>query len=790
MNLTSITFNYKLKIILFLALSILFISFSTKNSHALTYNYTSYPMDDTTFQASFTMNAASIQSFLQNEGSGLASFSDVENCGPTTGANYSFYATYYSCGQTESAAQIIYDASQAYQINPQVILAMMQKEQSLITTPNPSASQLDYAMGYGCPDSSTSCSVSGFFNQVDNGTWQLRADIDLINGQSYWGYSPSAYPCDSSTNYYSAALLPGNNVTFYDDYGTAYANFVIPNSSTAALYCYTPHVFPGSAAEYYSGYYWFVYYFSIWFGSSVTPYAFMSTSSPAMYMFINGYKVSIPNTAILQDYGISPNALVILPQSQINNIPTPSLSANNISPTLSSIIAVYGQSTDYLVSVGQKYVISPSQFTNFGFSTNNISYATASFVDSINGSGNLSNFISTPSNNVFEVTNGVKNIILNPNIFYNLDPSGTTTELSDYIANSIPSGTPIANSPILLGTSSGAVFLYDEGQYYGISSINVFDCIGFSSTLNIAYYPLANDSYINPVTTSGTFSNCLVNNGSNAFLLNGNLKYPVPNNYINLSETQGLTPVMNYIVNLMPTGPILNTPALQASGSPTIYYLSGGGIKTIPSIQTYNDLGISQVAQLNPFTINGLTNEGVILVDGEIVMGSNGGAVYMISGNSRIVFKDAADFLGYKFNWNDIQTINQSQLDQSYPFNNQVVQNYIYDSANSTVYLVDQSGCYFLNANDLNNFNTSINQIIQNTQYSDAITENINLSTCGQASNVVLDTSNGTVYQISNGVLHPFPSWQSLQQFENSSTPSFMQLSYSSLNNLTIGSDE
>jgi hypothetical protein len=265
--------------LLFFSCALLFIGLSlvkTPLVHAQSsFDYTDHLMDDSVFESSGTMSASSIQGFLQAEGSGLASFSDIENCGSTSGAHYSYYATYYSCGQTEPASKIIYDASQAYGINPQVILATLQKEQSLVTTPNPVASQYNYAMGYGCPDSG-SCSYPGFFNQVDNATWQFRTDMDLGTGINWWGYTPASYVCGGATKYYSTALLAGNNVTFYDDSGTAYENFTLPNMSTATLYCYTPHVYNnpsglynlpkyGTVGDYYSGSYNFVYYFNLWF---------------------------------------------------------------------------------------------------------------------------------------------------------------------------------------------------------------------------------------------------------------------------------------------------------------------------------------------------------------------------------------------------------------------------------------------------------------------------------------------------------------------------------------------
>jgi hypothetical protein len=268
------------------------VSLRVQKASAATYNDYNYLMDDSVFQSTGTMSVAQIQAFLVNEGSGLASFSDVENCNNTTVPSDDSAA--YSCNSTQSAAQIIYSAAQNYGINPEIVLATLQKEQSLITTPNPTASQLSYAMSYGCPDSG-GCYDPGFFAQIDNATWQFRYDLDALNGQSYQGYTASQYPCGTSTHappysspnsiYYYPGLNIGNNVTFYDGNGTAYASFTIPNASTAALYCYTPHVYnnpnglygnpqSGTTGLYYSGSYSFEYYFNLWFVPyNVTYYA-------------------------------------------------------------------------------------------------------------------------------------------------------------------------------------------------------------------------------------------------------------------------------------------------------------------------------------------------------------------------------------------------------------------------------------------------------------------------------------------------------------------------------------
>ncbi len=212
-------------------------------------------IDNVIYTNSRTMNQNDIQSFLSSKGSYLAGY------GSYSGRD----------GGNVPAAQIIAEAASDYGINPQVILATMQKEESLITDPAPSASQLNFAMGYGCPDSG-SCSHPGFYTQVDYATWQLRYNYEAINGRAWGGHAASEYPCknaDTISGFYSTGLYPGNTVNFAGAGGHPGATIVIANAATASLYCYTPHVGPYSATGY-SGSYNFVINFEAWWGSTQT----------------------------------------------------------------------------------------------------------------------------------------------------------------------------------------------------------------------------------------------------------------------------------------------------------------------------------------------------------------------------------------------------------------------------------------------------------------------------------------------------------------------------------------
>ena len=221
-------------------------------------------IDDGRFTNHTTMDEAAIQAFMNARNSGLKNYVD-----PSV---------------NQSAAKIIRDAAWDFGINPQVIMATLQKEQSLMTNPTPSASNINFAMGYGCPTTG-SCSYPGFYQQVRNGSWQLRFNMHRAAGNNstwtgpsgaVWGNSSISYACRNATAYYSTGLFPGRNVTFYaHTNGQAYANVAIANAATAAMYCYTPHVYnPSGNPVYYSGSYNFVVFYERWFGPTQgEPYA-------------------------------------------------------------------------------------------------------------------------------------------------------------------------------------------------------------------------------------------------------------------------------------------------------------------------------------------------------------------------------------------------------------------------------------------------------------------------------------------------------------------------------------
>ena len=129
-------------------------------------------------------------------------------------------------GHWESAAQVIWDSAQAFDLNPQFILTMLQKEQSLIEDPDPSQDQLAWAMGYAvCDDCSKSDpfiqKYKGFGNQIYYASKRIRESFldDL-----------------ESRGYTENGLGPGIEIEIDDI-------LVVPaNNATSILYAYTPHL--------------------------------------------------------------------------------------------------------------------------------------------------------------------------------------------------------------------------------------------------------------------------------------------------------------------------------------------------------------------------------------------------------------------------------------------------------------------------------------------------------------------------------------------------------------------
>lgn len=255
-------------------------------------------IDDGVFFNSKSMSAHDIQVFLNakvptcdtngTQPSGHAGYATRADWGRANGApppytcvkDYSqaipgygpdAYCDHGFSGGNFSAAQIIYTVSYWCDINPQDLIVLLQKEQTLVTDDWPWPVQYRSATGYGCPDTAACDSqYYGFFNQVAMAARQFKRYVRQPNSFNY------AANRTSFIAYNPNAGCGGTNVT-------------IQNGATAALYNYTPYQ-PNAAAlnnlygtgdgcsAYGNRNFWRL--FNDWFGStSGWPYAWSLTQA-------------------------------------------------------------------------------------------------------------------------------------------------------------------------------------------------------------------------------------------------------------------------------------------------------------------------------------------------------------------------------------------------------------------------------------------------------------------------------------------------------------------------------
>ncbi len=255
-----------------LVLTLAFIPLSKTVYGASTANFKAGEIiDDSVFTDYSSMNPSQIQAFLNSKVPVCdTNGTQVSEYGGGTRAQWgqaNYGQSTFTClkDYTEnglSSAQIIYNTAQKYQINPQVLIVLLQKEQGLVTDTWPLNIQYQTATGYGCPDTA-SCDTQyyGLTNQLD---WSGKMFRAVLNKSATW---------------YSPYVMGSNYIQWNPNSSCGGTNVNLANMPTVALYDYTPYQ-PNQAALN-AGYGTgdscssygnrnFYLYFTDWFGSTYT----------------------------------------------------------------------------------------------------------------------------------------------------------------------------------------------------------------------------------------------------------------------------------------------------------------------------------------------------------------------------------------------------------------------------------------------------------------------------------------------------------------------------------------
>ncbi|EYR64778.1 S-layer protein [Actinotalea ferrariae CF5-4] len=263
-------------------------------------------ISDSVFFDPGTMTVAQVQAFLDDRGAacrpnadGLPCLKDIQV--PTVAKAADGLCRGYAGGTQQTAAQIIVGVGLSCDVNPRVLIVLLEKEQSLVTRRTPSAYAYERATGFGCPDTAP-CNEEyfGLFNQL------------YLAARQYQNYAanPDRYPRYRPQRTVDVLYHPKQ-----DPPGTFVCGsspVFIHNQATAGLYTYTPYQ-PNAAAlanlygtgdacsSYGNRNFWRL--FTDWFGSTQAgSFLVRTATSGQVYLVVGSVKHPVNSLAVLSAY--------------------------------------------------------------------------------------------------------------------------------------------------------------------------------------------------------------------------------------------------------------------------------------------------------------------------------------------------------------------------------------------------------------------------------------------------------------------------------------------------------
>jgi hypothetical protein len=421
-------------------------------------------IDDAVFTNNGSMSADQIQAFLNSKNSTCLknfttlSLTDDNNDGSVANNGSEPYGKH----GTMSAAQVIKAASDIYKINPQVILATLEKEQGLVTRTDCPDWRYNTALGYGCPDTAPCNQAAyGFTRQIDYGTYHFRGFYDdsltfvpYGIGRQQVAYNPTA-SCGSSV-------------------------LNIQNRATASLYSYTPYqpnaaaIAAGYASAPPCGAYGnrnFFLFFNDWFGPTTGTILIQSPASAAVYLISGTVRYGIPSQDVLRAYGLGSTKVTPVTDQFMNSMAD--------GGTLGTMFKKEGENAVYLADNGYRLgIASYDQCVAWGYNsclTSATKSLAPSVFNTIQNGGDLKSLMLN-GNTISVMINGQKWPFMTSKA---LSEKGYTSANVTPITNPINSSQPIAysipenNSYLKFGNNS-VIYAFSNDKFYAINSYDVF----------------------------------------------------------------------------------------------------------------------------------------------------------------------------------------------------------------------------------------------------------------------------------------------------------------------------
>jgi hypothetical protein len=384
-----------------------------------------------------SFDAEGVQAFLEAQGSGLANYTVID-----------------TDGVARRASDIIYNAAVKYQVSPRFLLALLQREQSLVTDPAPSAKQLDWATGFGICDS---CSMDdpalakykGFATQVEDAAAGFRSFMDN-GGQRAVG---------QATAIDGIPVIPETN-------------------ATACLYDYTPHLIAQEN------------FWQVWQRYFVRRYpsGTLATAAPAIagtWLIRFGERRLIASAAVLFS-NFDPNKVVKVAANDLLAYP---VGEPIRFPDYSLLRSPRG--TVYLIDGDERRgIVSMNVFRNIGFDSNEVIDVTWDDLNAYKEGTPITMADDYPlgallqdpaTHGVYFVENGIKRPLYGPELLGMYFKNRKVEKSSAAELASFTLGAPInlADGELVKTADNPSIYVIDNGERLPIDSADTFEKQGW-----------------------------------------------------------------------------------------------------------------------------------------------------------------------------------------------------------------------------------------------------------------------------------------------------------------------
>lgn len=644
-----------------------------------------------------------------------------------------------------SAAQIIWDAAQQYNINPQVILVKIATESAgpLTSDEWPLLKQYTYAMGAHCPDSgpggSANCDINyaGFSIQVSEGAALMRSYLNNMS-QPWWSYRKP----------FAVNSILWNVV----ERGCGAGNVYIESKATAALYTYTPYQ-PNQAAlnnmygtgdncsAYGNRNFWRV--FVDWFGSSQNSSPFFSHSGRVFMRGSGNTYYSVPSQEILNAYGVS-----YAFGNKINYVDASYTIGMTNKGDLPWIARFDNSNNIYIVTEQGLHRFTEENFYRYGYSFGQEALLSSTVAGFYPQGTEVSSVASqTDWRTIHLIEDGHKREIADGFTFENTgSPSYSSrphTTLPPAYLNTLPTGKPvIADGRFVKDPSTGQLNVTAGGALQAI-----LPGVGNNSGITPDYSPDSNNFSRIPISQNPWITTQHVRSSSNEnFILDASFKYKVQ-----VSDTSKLISPTPQIVSdaFLNRFTARTFPRLVRNvATPQVYQFGQDGkIYHVYTEKTLTRLGFTQLdvsVIKSPMSDLFINSNLPIFATGTLARELNSPSVFLITGQrSKAHIASETVLYGLGYGYNDVDVVSTGTLN-SYPASAQPLTQLVSTPAGK--WYAGSSCKWKFTASEL--MNLSIDDSFFTALDSDNTLKA--RQSCGDVGNVIRADGQPTVYMVEN----------------------------------------